>query len=397
MSTRVSAFVARRYAGSTLIELMVAIIIGLIMVLASFQVLAVFEGHKRTTTAMNDALQSGGFGLYSLDKLARSSGTGLVQATSFAYGCPLTYTSGGAATVAAGTVSVNLADPFANVVGLGGGLLRLAPAVIFPGASSSPADPAQPSDVFMLMSGGAGFAEVPIPITPIPLISSVLITVDSTVGLHASDWLLVGGPGLGCTITPIVSVASNVALTLNGTYPMVPYASGAVVDLGNGPAASFMMFGVSSDYGLYSLDLLNSNLTTVQKVSDDIVTMHAVYGVDPGATGTLTWTKAVAGVVIGGNTYNYSPAGLLSGLPAATTALRSIKAMRVALIVRAPLSERWDASDAPIVGNAISAGTYTMFSTLPVGVQTTWTVPVGLNTYRYRVLEGTIPLRNASF
>ncbi len=397
MTARTNASAGRQYAGSTLIELMVAIIIGLIMVLASFQVLAVFEGHKRTTTAMNDALQSGGFGLYSLDKQASSSGTGLVQAASFAYGCPLTYTSSGGATVAAGAVGA-LPDPFAGVVPAGGGVLRLAPAIIFPGASPYPTA-AVPSDVFLLMSGGAGYAEVPIPITPIPLISSVLITVDSTVGLRANDWLLVGGAGLGCTITPIVSVASNVALNLNGTYPMVPYASGAVVDLGNGPAASFMMFGVGPNDALNSLDLLNSNLATVQKVSDDIVTMHAIYGVDPGATGTMTWTNPVAGVVISGTTYNYSPAGLLSGLPAATTTLRSIKAIRVALIVRAPLSERWSASDSPIstINNAVNAGSYTMFKTLPLAVQTTWTVPAGQTTYRYRVLEGTIPLRNSSF
>lgn len=402
MTTRLNICVGRWSSGSTLIELMIAIIIGLIMVLASFQVMAVFEGHKRTTSAMNDALQSGGFGLYALDKLASSSGSGLVQATSFAYGCPLTYTSSGGATVAAGTVGVTLPDPFGGVLAAGGGLLRLAPAVIFPGASVYPTG--APSDTFMLMSGGAGFAEVPIPITPLPVITSVLLTVDSTVGLYANDWLLVGAAGVGCTVTPVVAVPSNVALTLNGTYPMVPYATGYVVDLGRGAAASFMMYGVGPNDALYSIDLLNSDLVTRQEVSDDIVTMHAVYGVDPSLAGVgpLTWTNPVAGIVIGGLTYDYSPAGLLNGTPAATAALRSIKAIRLAIIVRAPLSERWSASDTTIsaTSNAISAGTYPMFGTLPTmpyNVATSWSVPAGQETYRYRVLEGTIPLRNASF
>ncbi len=68
-----TAIITRPYPprGHTLIELMVAIVIGMILVIAAFSVMATFEGGKRTTTAMNDALQSGNFGLYEIDKLVR--------------------------------------------------------------------------------------------------------------------------------------------------------------------------------------------------------------------------------------------------------------------------------------------------------------------------------------
>jgi type IV pilus assembly protein PilW len=393
MTAPANVCIVRRDGGHTLIELMVAIIIGLIMVLASFQVLATFEGHKRTTTAMNDALQSGSFGLYTLDKLVRSSGTGLVQSASFAYGCQLNYTPTGGTAIVSGVTS--LPTPFNGVVGSTALPLRLAPAVIFPGATAYPSATA-PSDVFLLMSGGAGYGEVPISITGPP--TSTLLTVESTVGLRATDWVLIGSNGVpACTVTPVVSTLSNVVLTLNGAASLSSYSNGYVVGLGSAQAASFVMYGVGANNSLYNVDLLNSNLTTAQLVSDDIVMLRAVYGVDPGATGSLTWTRPSAGVVIAGITYDYSPAGLLSGATAATTALRSIKAIRAAVVVRAPLSERADASDTTIgTGHAVNAGTYTLFSALPAAVRATWTVPAGQEGYRYRVLEGTIPLRNAS-
>ena len=396
MTAPANVCIVRRDGGHTLIELMVAIIIGLIMVLASFQVLATFEGHKRTTTAMNDALQSGSFGLYTLDKLVRSSGTGLVQSALLSYGCLLNYTSSGGVAVSNGAVTVTLPVPFDTVLSAGGGKLRLAPAVIFPGATPYPSTTA-PSDVFLLMSGGAGYGEVPISIRAPPPTSTQL-TVDSTVGLRATDWLLIGSNGVpACTVTSVASTLSNVALTLNGAASLSSYSNGYVVGLGSAQAASFVMYGVGANNSLYNVDLLNSDLTTAQLVSDDIVMLRAVYGVDPGATGSLTWTTPSAGVVIAGITYNYSPAGLLSGATAATAALRSIKAIRAAVVVRAPLSERTDASDTTIgTGHAVNAGTYTLFSALPAAVRATWTVPAGQEGYRYRVLEGTIPLRNAS-
>ena len=122
-----------------------------------------------------------------------------------------------------------------------------------------------------------------------------------------------------------------------------------VLGLGKGTAANFMLYGVDGNSDtLRTLDLLNSNLgaSAVQNVSDDVVIMRAVYLVQVTSADTLTWTNPVAGVALTSGTYDYSPAGLLAGTAAASSALQGIRAIRVALIVRAPLDEKSSLNEA---------------------------------------------------
>src|ERR1700760_1856608 len=118
----------RTETGHTLIELLVAMIIGLALVLGAFQVMATFEGHKRTTTALNDSLQSGNYGLWQLDVLSRSAGTGITQMDKYATGCPLNYVSSDASkTVSNGAIGA-LPVPFDTMFTTPTALkLRLAP------------------------------------------------------------------------------------------------------------------------------------------------------------------------------------------------------------------------------------------------------------------------------
>src|SRR5450830_1206747 len=78
-----------KQAGVTLIELMVVLVIGLVVSLAIFGVMTASEGRKRTTTSVNDIDQSANYGLYQMDKLIRSAGTGFTQAYTQTYGCEL--------------------------------------------------------------------------------------------------------------------------------------------------------------------------------------------------------------------------------------------------------------------------------------------------------------------
>lgn len=68
-----------RHAGFSLVELMVAIVIGLIGTLVMFQVFAVSEGQKRTTASGGDAQQNGAIGLFTLERELRNSGHGLTK------------------------------------------------------------------------------------------------------------------------------------------------------------------------------------------------------------------------------------------------------------------------------------------------------------------------------
>lgn len=412
--TKVRTSPARsRAVGHTLIELMIAILVGMFLIGGAFSVMAAFEGHKRSTTAVNDALQSGNYGLYTIDKLIRSSGSGLARyAASAGWGCGLNYTpilpdGSASGSVVTSTSTPSLPAPF-NGTGLT--TLRLAPAVIFPGATTVEGSP-NGSDVLMVMLGGSGYGEAPIPITDKngPLVAS-------TVGFGVGEWVLVGSGAIGnCMITHVDasytgSAVNNVVLPLTdstiGAAVGLIDVNNLVVSLGYGQAASFMMFGVgpvastTQAHTLWSLDLLNSQLlgTSPQAVSDDIVMMRAVYQVQPkdpsGNLLALKWVSPQSGINIGGYSFDYSPSGLLAGTTTASDTLKSIRAIRVALIVRAPLQEKNAANDQAVSAtNAVNAGTYTMFSNM-TGVSVAWTVPASGQNYRYREIETSIPVRN---
>ena len=70
---------SNRQSGFSLVELMVAVVIGLIGTLVMFQVFAVSEGQKRTTASGGDAQQNGAIGLFTLERELRNSGHGLAD------------------------------------------------------------------------------------------------------------------------------------------------------------------------------------------------------------------------------------------------------------------------------------------------------------------------------
>jgi type IV pilus assembly protein PilW len=80
----------RAEQGFSLVELMVAMAVGMVLTLAVFGVLATAEGRKRVTTSLSDLEQSGNLGLYHLDQWVRSAGSGFSGTASVeksAYGC----------------------------------------------------------------------------------------------------------------------------------------------------------------------------------------------------------------------------------------------------------------------------------------------------------------------
>lgn len=78
----------KRSLGFSLVEIMVAVLIGLFGVLVMMQVLATSEEQKRTTTSGNDALNEGTLALYALQSDIQSAGNGITD--SLLLGCQLT-------------------------------------------------------------------------------------------------------------------------------------------------------------------------------------------------------------------------------------------------------------------------------------------------------------------
>ena len=65
--------------GFTLIEILVGMTIGMIAIIVMYQVFAVFESQRRTTTSGSDTQTTGLIGLYNLERDARMAGYGLVH------------------------------------------------------------------------------------------------------------------------------------------------------------------------------------------------------------------------------------------------------------------------------------------------------------------------------
>jgi type IV pilus assembly protein PilW len=102
-----------------------------------------------------------------------------------------------------------------------------------------------------------------------------------------------------------------------------------------------------------------------------------VYGVDTNNDGVIdTWVRPTAAP--------WTAAALLDGSVAARDNLRSILAVRVAVILRSSLPER----------TAVSNGTITLFDDLALTPAVSRSFTGAEQQQRYRVVDFTVPLRN---
>ena len=70
--------------GFSLVDILVGMVIALLGVIIIFQVFAVSEGIKRTTTSGGDAIQNGAYALYTLERSLKSAGYGIFFSTNLA-------------------------------------------------------------------------------------------------------------------------------------------------------------------------------------------------------------------------------------------------------------------------------------------------------------------------
>jgi type IV pilus assembly protein PilW len=200
--------------------------------------------------------------------------------------------------------------------------------------------------------------------------------------------------------TPTTGLATSLALS--GTY----YASSigtrtvanftfasVAVDLGGATTAttaganappSFQVIGVGANDTLYSYDLLGVNSPALQAQADGVFEMHALYGID--STGNTN--NVIDQWVIPAQGSTYSSDNLTAGTTAAAQLLKNIRAVHVALIMRTSLPER-----SPT--NTPTQLTY--FNNVPGITPLSRTLSATEQTYRYRVIETTIPVRNNQY
>ena len=381
--------------GMTLVELMVAVTIGLGTTLAISSVLIASENHKRTTTSTNDAQQTGSYGYYALDKALRGAGSAIVG-SAFptdvgVLGCHLN----------AGAIfpRVNpFPQPFAAFLAGVTNTLNVAPVLIGKNQSQDGV-----SDVIMVMSGSGSAGGVSRQITGGGNATSA--TLDNAVGFANADLLLVSQSGVADCLMEQVDTVAAPTLNLAGIYytassgttsmaALAGNTSSYITPLGNVAAnnVQFTLYGVDNNHTLFSYDLLQ-NLTLVggapndlsQAIADGVVQMNAIYGIDTDGDGKWdTWAGPGEVGAWDINTVMASP-----------TKMKQIVSLRIALVVR---GEYYD-TKRDNLGNPIpvSPPQLTIFNGLADGA-TSLQQTINLNAtdqqFRYRVFEFTVPLRN---
>jgi type IV pilus assembly protein PilW len=373
----------------TLIELMVAMVIGLGVTLAVSSLVVVGENHKRTTTSTNDAEQTGAFAVYSLDRLVRSAGSGFADSAyptdQGVLGCTLNATAANlprpAGTPFPPPFSLNFLVGAVNT-------LRVAPLLIGFNQSDNGR-----SDVLVVMSGSGAAGGVPRQIT-IPGTATSL-TLDNTVGFADQDLAIVSQSGTpDCLLEQVSGAPAGAALPLGGLYytngttttigALAASTASYVTPIGNAGAnnVQFQLLTVDGNRILSSYDLLQpGGANVVQALADGVDQIHAIYGID--GTGTGKQSTWVSPAPLGGydiNTVMTTPA-----------VMRKIVSVRIALVVRGEYYDK----------NVVTPSTLTLFDNLtdalgnPLpGLKQTVNLNLLDQQYRYRVFEFTVPLRN---
>jgi type IV pilus assembly protein PilW len=389
-----------KHKGMTLVELMVAMVIGLGITLAISSVLIASENHKRTTTSTNDAQQTGSYGFYALDKALRGAGSGIAESAFPTdvglLGCHLNVTGNGA-------IIFPRAGPFPKPFAAFGATNPLIVAPVLIGQHQSQDGV---SDVIMVMSGSGSAGGVSRQITGGG--SATTATLDNTEGFATNnDLVLVSQSGVtDCLMEQIPTItAPTPTLTFGGVYytatggttSMVALAgstSSYVTPIGNAAAnnVQFMLFGLDNNRTLYSYDLLqNLNVyggvggDSAQAIADGVVQMNALYGIDTTGAGIQ---NAWAGPGDAGWDIN-----TVKNLPAK---MKQIVSVRIALVVR---GEYYDLNGGTAAApKAVSPPTLTIFNGLVNGGGTSLkqTIPLSATDqqFRYRIFEFTVPLRN---
>lgn len=376
--------------GFSLVELLVAVAIGLVVTLAVFGVLAASEGRKRTSVSLNDANQSGAYAAYTLDRLIRSAGSGFADGWTRVGACRL---NARLPDSQAWPRTAALPAPFAGVPQT----LRLAPIVIFQGASGSG------SDVVMVMSGSAGFGESPASLLPRTGtdVAANQWRLNNTIGFRGGDLVMLSGAG-ECLLTQLAAGFTGGATqalpfdtagayyTASGTNTslttLASLSSADAFAIGNiaNNTPQFQLFGVGDNSTLFSYDLLLINgQNRPLPLAEGVIALHAVYGVDTNDNGVIDdWVAPSTDTTWGGNV-------LMNGSPASTANLRRIVAVRLGLVMRSSLVEKENVAPATLdlFADLSSGGT-------PGALKRSVAIATADQTMRHRTIELTVPVRN---
>jgi len=398
-----------RARGFSMVELMVAMLIGLIGMIIIFQVFEVSEGIKRTTTSGGDAQQNGAIALYLMEHDLRNAGMGFND-SGYA-GCRI--------------LAFDSARATSNFS------LMLVPALICAPGSTAPggacpgtgAPGTSPDQVSVFYGSQARIANSNVLSGPYAS-GDPGVTLNNTYAYKPGDVMVVMQPPTGtsnCSLmeaTGVASLTANVApsgvsyLLNTGTQVLARLNRGGGLGVaygGVGTANVARVFNVGNlhdpangsavpIYNTYAIDASRAltvssafvidpttSIPLVSAVADNIVHMRALYGLDDGVNDGSVPFNTAAGVAGDGLADRFVSATTFNAL--VPLPWRSLIAVRVAIVARSALAEK------PSTGLGTACDTSPTPPTWSGGAFDLSADP-NWQCYRYRVFETTVPLRN---
>ncbi|MEP7155320.1 MAG: PilW family protein [Betaproteobacteria bacterium] len=380
----------RSSGGFSLVELMVAVAVGLIGMLAIMQAFDSNERIKRSTTGVGMSQANGAIALYTLERDIRMGGYGFVQkdALNCSGFASLQWYYGGTYS------STTLPSP-----GGARAPIVLAPIVIQDGGAAAP-------DTITVTYGTDEKVLIPTVVGNSPPAGQM--SVAANYGFDTNDLMLVAQPG-ACMLYNVTAPVAGDAATIiriatGATGPFNPPSAtayspviantSAVMNLGqlvvnkyDVSVSDFRVTPMFTNIGVAGQLPVYSNLPQV--IGNDIVDLRAYYGKDTsqtftspppvvaGAALTLTWDKIA---------------------PTTADGWSQVRVIKVALLARSGNYEKPNATtglcDTTKLGDISLTFNNPMVSTAAGNAAFT-IIPDGLpSCYRYRAFETTIPIRN---
>lgn len=353
-----------RQSGLSLVELMVAMVIGLVGILAMTQAYLTSDRFNRSTTGEGSAQTGGLIALYQMERDMRMAGYGI--ASSAALGC--------------GTIDWYYDPNYSASIQSGSPLptLTLAPVTITTNGTNP--------DIVTVMFSTTAERLMPTSISSFNASSSE-VTVDGVYGFNIGDLILLvnAAAPTRCTLGKITQVqAGPQKLQLNpgasapynppawGSFPGTYVSGDLMLNLGNPVVRAY---SINNNKLRVTDALLQAAGAAPLDIVDSIVDLRAQYGKDNGAGG---------GTANDGRVDEYN-----NTMPATAAEWQQVLSVRMGILARIGVYEKPTTGsncDATTTARSWSGGT---FSKLDVA-----TVTSEDRCYRYRVFETVIPLRN---
>jgi type IV pilus assembly protein PilW len=353
--------------GFSLIEVMVAMVIGMVGIIVMMQMFSLTEGQKRTTTGAADAQSAGAIALYGLQRDIRQSGYGIVDTNLL--GCNILLRAG-VTLNAIGPVTINHAsipagDPNTDTL-----------LVVYGNSNSSPQGETitdltsavtPPYTVAALTSFTTNDRVIAAPATRL---SPCALTLDTVTGVTTRVAVTTGsaGMGLGTLFNLGQSPKIQAYAVHRGNLTVCDYMTsncGTACSALDGPASTALGGSCSAAW---------------VPIASNVVSLRAEYGRDI----TVPMDTIV-------DAYDQSaPTIDVSSATAATAKCEwsKISALRLALVLRSGQYEK-----TAVTAGVVWAGTT---SATPVLINLTST-DANWQNYRYKVYQTTVPLRNVSW